>query len=132
MWFHLLGKGGLVYIPEPLCAFRIHNRQQTSLNRTYRKGELEGIRLFEKYSGKEEPSFWVLRAMRFLQLYDLRKKRRKNANNQQLQLELDKIEKTLGKFWYGIFWLRHRVIRPLENLRRWLEKKTLPGKRYLD
>lgn len=32
MWFHLLEQGKFVYIPEPLCAFRVHSEQQTKRN----------------------------------------------------------------------------------------------------
>jgi glycosyltransferase involved in cell wall biosynthesis len=32
MWFHLLEQGSLAYLDEPLCAFRIHERQQTMQN----------------------------------------------------------------------------------------------------
>src|SRR5581483_9458517 len=29
MWLHLLSSGGLAYLPEPLCAFRLHPGQQS-------------------------------------------------------------------------------------------------------
>jgi glycosyltransferase involved in cell wall biosynthesis len=33
MWFHLLEHGSFAYIEEPLCSFRVHDRQQTVRNR---------------------------------------------------------------------------------------------------
>jgi glycosyltransferase involved in cell wall biosynthesis len=32
MWFHLLLQGDLAYLHEPLCAFRVHDQQQTAGN----------------------------------------------------------------------------------------------------
>jgi glycosyltransferase involved in cell wall biosynthesis len=33
MWFHLLGRGHVWFVEEPLCAFRVHEGSQTALNR---------------------------------------------------------------------------------------------------
>lgn len=32
MWFHLLERGSFAFIDEPLCSFRIHDKQQTRAN----------------------------------------------------------------------------------------------------
>lgn len=50
MWFHLLEKGDFAYIREPLCAFRIHARQQTINNRSSPLSVLNDVfRLNEEY-----------------------------------------------------------------------------------
>ena len=33
MWFHLLEQGSFAYIAEPICSFRVHDRQQTVRNK---------------------------------------------------------------------------------------------------
>ena len=49
MWFHLLRDGGLVYEPEPLCAFRQHSAQQTVVNRERRVASAEMMRITARY-----------------------------------------------------------------------------------
>lgn len=53
MWFHLLEKGDFAYIREPLCAFRIHPRQQTINNRSSPLSVLNDVfQLNEEYLRK--------------------------------------------------------------------------------
>jgi glycosyltransferase involved in cell wall biosynthesis len=54
MWFHLLEKGDFAYIREPLCAFRIHPRQQTINNRSSPLSVLNDVfQLNEEYLCKQ-------------------------------------------------------------------------------
>ena len=54
MWFHLLEKGDFAYIREPLCAFRIHPRQQTINNRSNPLSVLNDVfQLNEEYLCKQ-------------------------------------------------------------------------------
>lgn len=122
MWFALLQRGDFVYTPEPLCSFRRHGQQQTEMNKIHQRGELEAIRLFGGYYGKGYLEPLAFRKMLFRQIYDLRKKRHRNSENPQVKPEQTSLD-TLGRFWYGLFWLRHRIFRPFENLQRWLKKR---------
>lgn len=52
MWFHLLEKGTMVNLPEPLCAIRRHSNQMTV--QSMKSGALveDNVRLFEEYGTK--------------------------------------------------------------------------------
>jgi len=52
MWFHLLEQGCFVFIREPLCAFRTHDRQQTVKDRTDLAPALENSALLGRYLHK--------------------------------------------------------------------------------
>lgn len=49
MWFYLLMKGELFFCPEILCAFRVHDQQQTAKNRAKSITVLETDLLYENY-----------------------------------------------------------------------------------
>jgi len=54
MWFYLLEKGDFAYIREPLCAFRVHPRQQTINNRSSPLSVLNDVfQLNEEYLSKD-------------------------------------------------------------------------------
>lgn len=52
MWFHLLEQGCFAYIPEPLCVFRTHGRQQTEKDRSALAPALENRELLRRYLHK--------------------------------------------------------------------------------
>jgi glycosyltransferase involved in cell wall biosynthesis len=50
MWFHLLEKGDLAFIAEPLCAVRRHRQQQTARNLSAGRVAIDKQQLFRDYS----------------------------------------------------------------------------------
>lgn len=56
MWFHLLEQGRYAFLAEPLCAFRIHDQQQTA-----KVGKevliVEWVRICQEYLGKKYIKF---------------------------------------------------------------------------
>jgi len=52
MWFHLLEKGDLAFIAEPLCAVRRHRQQQTVRNLRAGRVVIDKQQLFRDYSRK--------------------------------------------------------------------------------
>jgi glycosyltransferase involved in cell wall biosynthesis len=127
MWFHLLSEGGLVYDPAPLCAFRHHEAQQTVVNRKEQVASAEGLRIVSRYfrffalSVGIEPSSLAMRRRIFRRIYYSRKDCQRTplivaAENALLS--------DLTPQWYFICWALHRVMKPIENLRRYLERKA--------
>jgi ADP-heptose:LPS heptosyltransferase/glycosyltransferase involved in cell wall biosynthesis len=119
-WFHLLLQGGLVYSPEPDCAFRRHGRQQTAVNRESCVGDIETARMLTRYlepvaklAGLRRGSL-AYRRILFRGLYYLRKKASSH-------LEFSEAEKRLlfqlPRPWWILCWLSHRLARPFQNWR---------------
>lgn len=52
MWFHLLEQGCFAFIREPLCAFRMHEAQQTAKDRAALAPALENRELLRRYLPK--------------------------------------------------------------------------------
>jgi hypothetical protein len=121
MWFHLLETGDLACASEPLCCFRRHGQQQTEINSSLQVGDREGARLFVDYASKP----WVLAGERPREiaavLYHLRKLRRTETLRSDARLQaLEKsLRARLGIGSYPAYWLRRRIARPFQNLRRW-------------
>ena len=56
MWFHLLEQGRYAFFAEPLCAFRLHDEQQTA--KIEKKVLIvECVRIFQEYLGKKYINF---------------------------------------------------------------------------
>ncbi len=70
MWFYLLEKGDFAFISKPLCAFRIHERQQTVVNRNNPDTIHETGRLHDEYLCK--PYIRLSRIARQYLLFDYR------------------------------------------------------------
>jgi glycosyltransferase involved in cell wall biosynthesis len=49
MWFHLLEQGCFQFLPEPLCAFRVHGAQQTEKDKRTLQPALENRALLQRY-----------------------------------------------------------------------------------
>ena len=52
MWFHLLEQGGFAYLQEPLCSFRVHDRQATTVNLDGNVQIDEQILLLNEYAAR--------------------------------------------------------------------------------
>jgi glycosyltransferase involved in cell wall biosynthesis len=136
MWFHLLTQGGLVYEPEPLCAFRIHESQQTAVNRQDRVGVWESLILMARYLdtvamaiGCPTDSFPIRRLL-FHCLYYCRKDTRREQMRTPMVLAAEK--ELMGRLtprWYGILWAHHRLTKPFVNALRKFRSGKGPGHR---
>ena len=121
LWYHLLTVGDFYYIDKPLCAFRRHELQQTALNQPGRLGEKEGIRLhlyyktlLDKYLA-EGGSKHLVRQAQFQTLYYAGKAKVRSAEHAANEAEL---RKRLKACWYMIYWVHHRLTKPISNLRK--------------
>lgn len=120
MWFHLLEQGGLVYTPEPLCSFRRHRDQLTEYNAKHKIGSNEMVILLHDYAfAKPWLKEQLTRKALFLALYSLRK--HPDIRPKMQSLEQQVLER-LGRSWFVILWVRHKLCRPFSNLKRWFDK----------
>lgn len=121
MWFHLLDRAGLVYTPEPLCAFRQHPGQQTAVNRQGSVAATETMRIVARYYDRFaqslglRPGSFALRRRLFRHLYYARKDCRIKAVAADAERVL---MPRLGRGWYLLCWCLHRITKPWENLVR--------------
>ena len=118
-WFRLLETGDLTYISEPLCAFRHHPHQQTSLNRNSRVGEQEGLALMVQHLGRLEEftrqngSHHRVRLAIFNSLFQARKARSRSQESAKYEHLL---MSHLSRRWYALYWARRRVFKPLSEV----------------
>jgi glycosyltransferase involved in cell wall biosynthesis len=121
LWYHLLSVGDFYYIDRPLCAFRRHELQQTALNQPGRVGEREGIRLHLNYKSlladylAAGGSKHLVRQAQFRTLYYAGKAKVPSDEHAANEEEL---RKRLKPRWYKIYWIHHRLTKPISNLRR--------------
>ncbi|MGD0815395.1 MAG: glycosyltransferase family 2 protein [Verrucomicrobiota bacterium] len=123
MWFHLLEQGDLAYTREPLCAYRLHARQQSAVNDNEGVAWKEHLLFFSRYATK--PGF--SRQARFSALFALRRSRQKKPGPFHAEL-LDtehRLASQLGGIWYALHWIWYRLTIPLRNLRRSMEKALI-------
>lgn len=130
MWFHLLEKGNLAFTPEPLCSFRKHSLQQTEVNRSGRFDRKEHLIMLREYHARPWLRTRASQLLLFTQIYALRKE----WKHQQPDISLLEMERQLlsrlGQGRYTLFWLRHKLVRPIANLNRDFRKYVL-GQRGL-
>ncbi len=120
LWFQLLEQGDFGYLAEPLCAFRQHPAQQTRVNRD--SGVNDELLLIRKWLAKPWVQSGLTRQSRFKQIRNLRRNRTPAA----VSLSQD-LRQELGGVWYALFWLRWKLIRPLQKLRTSLGRWWLDG-----
>ncbi|MFN7138780.1 MAG: glycosyltransferase family 2 protein [Limisphaerales bacterium] len=118
-WFHLLEQGDLFYIPDPLCGFRIHDAQQTAANRMQQVDAAEYRELLETYFPKPYLREFIGDRFLFNNVYALRRSRG-NAAPSELECKLRKQMNAPGFAWQ---WLRYKISRPIDNLRRSMRKR---------
>ncbi|HZP61051.1 MAG TPA: glycosyltransferase [Opitutaceae bacterium] len=130
MWFHLLSAGDLEYVAEPLCAFRLHPGQQSEANRRAKVGPEDRLHLFARYAAclpvdaAGRPRSATERRALFRCLYYSVHYASATPENRAAQTALFA---RLGRGWYRIYWLRHRLIKPLLNLARLLGRQKTPA-----
>lgn len=134
MWLHLLLRGNLVYTPEPLCAFRHHDAQQSAVNRHNLSGDLDMGRIVLDYLGAPELRALsrkypvAFRQTRYRAAYYLAKAARRltaegfRDTSAAFQVA-HQVRGTLPKHWLALCWCRHHFTRPIENVQRSLRKR---------
>lgn len=122
MWFHLLEQGDLFYIAEPLCAFRQHPAQQTTVNRRDGVGDREHLTLLETYY----PKRWLQNAITRQGLFSQVRFLRKRFGGRGGPLA-EKMMTQLGRGWYPVYWTRRKIVNPLKKMKRQLRKKLRPA-----
>ncbi len=121
MWLHLLSSGDLAYIPEPLCAFRLHAGQQSEANRRANVGPEERLQLLSRYirhlpaDAAGKPRSARERRTLFRCLYHSRNYAARTPENKAAEAGLAAL---LTPCRYRIHWLRHRLTKPFTNLAR--------------
>ncbi|MBA4149492.1 MAG: glycosyltransferase [Verrucomicrobia bacterium] len=118
-WFHLLEQGNFFYLAEPLCGFRIHESQQTAVNRAEQVDSEEYLRLLQKYSAKPYLGEAVGKRFLFNNIYALARSRGTTAPS-EMELEL---RSKLSGADYVFQWLRYKITRPANNLRQSIRKR---------
>jgi len=121
MWFHLLERGDLVYTREPLCAFRCHAGQQTAANNANYSMK-EQLMLVSAYGARP----WIPARQRLDILYRARRGLRRDPGAKPQFLELERqYAGGPGKPDYFTAWMKYTLVRPLENLKRSVQKRSL-------
>lgn len=121
LWFHLLLQGGLIYTPEPLCAFRRHSTQQTVTNHRTARPHLELLQLADRYlplppvQAHLPRGSLARRQMIFRQLHYTRKA---VGADPEFIAAIKRLDLQLPVHWRLICWVLHRASRPFENLAR--------------
>jgi len=119
MWFHLLERGDLVYTREPLCAFRRHAAQQTAVNNANYSIK-EQLMLVSAYGAKP----WMPTRQRLDILYRARRGLRRDPDAEPQLLELERqYASSQGQPEYFAARMKYTFVRPLENLKRSLQKR---------
>ena len=113
MWFHLLEQGRFAYLAEPLFAYRIHPQQQTAQDRRTRASVDEHLWLAQTYFTRPWLAEHATRRMWFKQIYQLRKRYGPRAAGLTTEMLA-----RLNRFWFALFWLEHKISRPLEKITR--------------
>lgn len=132
MWFHLLSSGDLVYEPEPLCAFRQHEAQQTAVNRGSHVSSTESLVILARYLDDFAATVnvpldsFAVRRLLFNYLYYSRKNSRNDAARTAAVLAAEeRLMAQLTPRWYGRCLAWHRMTKPFVNLGR----RVLPAPR---
>ena len=139
MWFHLLETGDFVYDPEPLCSYRLHDAQQTVVNRDSHVASMESLLLLARYLdcfaatvSLRLDSFAIRRLLFHYIYYSRKNSRRDGARTSAVAAAEELLMRRLTPRWYAICLAWHRVSKPLINLERWLRPKPdVRGRRPL-
>ncbi len=125
-WFHLLLRGDLVYLPEPLCAFRQHAKPQTLANGRMDLGPAESLLVTERYiEAMSNPqagglSPWARRSVLYRALYYSEKDAPRTA---AVLIAEAAVRAQLPPPWRLLLWLWHRVTKPASNLRHFIARR---------
>lgn len=127
MWLHLLRSGGAAHCSEALAGFRLHSAQATVAHARGRWASVDFLIMVARYHGHLigpeglRPHTWPYRRRLFRQIYYARKAGRRPREGALAEGEL---LGRLGRGWYTLCWLRHRLVKPVQNLRRRRRRET--------
>lgn len=119
MWCHLLCRGDLVYISDPLCAFRKHPDQRTEFNKQRGIHQSEILKIVRDYFRHPAVMRLGVQEQMFYRLYGMRKRRNRDPLSRQ---EWDQLMDIYGARAYCARWVRKKVLHPFVALRRMLSK----------
>lgn len=128
LWLHLLEHGDLAHTPEPLVAFRRHEAQQSRVNFDSAVAQLETLQLMAQFIDTREKrsaagiSEFDYRLIQFRAMHYLRKAGRRHPPCLGPATEL---ARQLPSRWQLACRVRHAVQRPIENIRRSIEKRRV-------
>ncbi|MBK5275008.1 MAG: glycosyltransferase family 2 protein [Desulfuromonadales bacterium] len=107
MWFHLLELGSFAYIDEPLCSFRIHDRQQTAKNKENMSDLNDFFYMMDDYLDKEyiALSGFMKMYVRYDNLYGIWKLYKRKKLSREAALELINTHGSFVsfRFWYPFY-----------------------------
>jgi glycosyltransferase involved in cell wall biosynthesis len=126
MWFHLLLHGDFAYTPDPLCAFRQHEAQQTMVNRCVHIGPRESLVILARYLvhvAHPVPGGFSWLAQRRTLYRRLHYSRKNVPRSPEILAAEAAIRAQLPQPWYALMWSWHRATKPWFNLRRWIRRQ---------
>lgn len=107
MWFHLLEQGTFVYIDEPLCAFRVHERQQTAISREEVSDLKDVFYLLNDYIKKDYITLadFTKKYLLYDHVHSVWKRSRKNPARKKAAVELINSYYDFKRFplWYPLY-----------------------------
>ncbi len=117
MWLHILERGDFAYIDEPLCAFRVHQEQQTNVNICDTSIAQEPFYLLEDYAAKSYINMSPLtRAyMHYVPVYALWKQYKNDRISRQIAI--GKIRECYGTFKFFFFYPFYKILKIINRLR---------------
>jgi glycosyltransferase involved in cell wall biosynthesis len=126
MWFHLLEQGNYAYVSRSLCSFRIHDKQQTAVNRKDPGLILETGWLHREYLDK--PYISISSFRRFYVCYDYRYQFWKNFRNNPQEIQKHLYDSTASKIRFYLLVGIYKTVKPLVKLTKRKEYRTLKRK----
>lgn len=114
MWFHLLEKGDFAHHSQPLCAFRVHEKQQTAVNRVNPATIHETGRLYDSYLQKPYITLNAITKQYLLMdyRYQVWKGKRKHGYHADFRF----YESKLSKITFYIKLLTYKTVKPFVKL----------------
>jgi glycosyltransferase involved in cell wall biosynthesis len=123
MWFHLLEQGSFAYINEPLCSFRIHSQQQTSVNAKSLVLLNDVYHLHSDYLNRDYVNLtnFMKKYLKFDSLYGIWKLYKNSRISREVALELINRNRSFSFFlWYPLY----KLFKPIYKQYRKATKKT--------
>jgi len=114
MWFHILEQGDYAYISRSLCSFRIHDKQQTAVNRKDPRLILETSWLHQEYLSK--PYIGISPFRKFYVCYDFNYQFWKNFRTDHCEITKHLYGSLCSKMKFFILLAVYKLIKPLVKL----------------
>lgn len=128
MWFHLLEQGSFSYINKPLCAFRIHDKQQTAKNAAVQATVDDTLLLFRDYLAKPYIAAGCLTRsyLRYDHAYQVWKsyRKRRTMTREQALAKISSYGTTQFFFLYPMY----KIYKPIRKFIRFFTEGKNAGK----